>query len=41
MQVSFITNYSTGRAPFPRLSAPPHSSQFPSYQRFYGIVLLH
>ncbi len=26
-QVSFITNYSTGLAPFPRLSAPPHSSQ--------------
>ncbi len=27
VQVSFITNYSTGLAPFPRLSAPPHSSQ--------------
>ncbi len=27
-QVSFITNYSTGLAPFPRLSAPPHSSQW-------------
>ncbi len=26
VQVSFITNYSTGLAPFPRLSAPPHSS---------------
>ncbi len=26
-QVSFITNYSTGLAPFPQLSAPPHSSQ--------------
>ncbi len=25
VQVSFITNYSTGLAPFPRLSAPPHS----------------
>ncbi len=30
VQVSFITNYSTGLAPFPRLSAPPHSPQFPS-----------
>ncbi len=28
VQVSFITNYSTGLAPFPRLSAPPHSSQW-------------
>ncbi len=28
VQVSFITNYSTGLAPFPRLSAPPHSSQY-------------
>ncbi len=27
VQVSFITNYSTGLAPFPRLSALPHSSQ--------------
>ncbi len=27
VQVSFIINYSTGLAPFPRLSAPPHSSQ--------------
>ncbi len=27
VQVSFITNYSTGLAPFPRLSAPPHSPQ--------------
>ncbi len=27
VQVSFITNYSTSLAPFPRLSAPPHSSQ--------------
>ncbi len=27
-QVSFITNYSTGLAPFPRLSAPPHSSHW-------------
>ncbi len=26
-QVSFITIYSTGLAPFPRLSAPPHSPQ--------------
>ncbi len=26
-QVSFIIIYSTGLAPFPRLSAPPHSSQ--------------
>ncbi len=26
VQVSFITNYSTGLAPFPQLSAPPHSS---------------
>ncbi len=25
--MSFITNYSTGLAPFPRLSAPPHSPQ--------------
>ncbi len=25
VQVSFITIYSTGLAPFPRLSAPPHS----------------
>ncbi len=28
VQVSFITNYSTGLAPFPRLSAPPHSPQW-------------
>ncbi len=27
-QVSFIIIYSTGLAPFPRLSAPPHSSQY-------------
>ncbi len=27
-QVSFIIIHSTGLAPFPRLSAPPHSSQF-------------
>ncbi len=29
-QVSFITNYSTGLAPFPRLSAPPHSPHIAS-----------
>ncbi len=29
VQVSFIINYSTGLTPFPRLSAPPHSSQSP------------
>ncbi len=28
VQVSFIIIYSTGLAPFPRLSAPPHSSQY-------------
>ncbi len=28
-QVSFITIYSTGLAPFPRLSAPPHSPHTP------------
>ncbi len=28
VQVSFITNYSTDLAPFPRLSAPPHSPQY-------------
>ncbi len=27
-QVSFIIIHSTGLAPFPRLSAPPHSSQY-------------
>ncbi len=32
VQVSFITNYSTGLAPFPRLSAPPHSSQCVSFE---------
>ncbi len=30
-QVSFIIIYSTGLAPFPRLSAPPHSSQQTSH----------
>ncbi len=29
--MSFITNYSTGLAPFPRLSATPHSSQLNSH----------
>ncbi len=29
-QVSFIIIHSTGLAPFPRLSAPPHSSQWRS-----------
>ncbi len=32
VQVSFITNYSTGLAPFTRLSAPPHSSH-PDFQK--------
>ncbi len=35
-QVSFITNYSTGLAPFPRLSAPPHSSHAPIAPRRPG-----
>ncbi len=36
VQVSFITNYSTGLAPFPRLSAPPHSSHTPIAPRRPG-----
>ncbi len=34
--MSFITNYSTGLAPFPRLSAPPHSSHTPIAPRRPG-----
>ncbi len=36
VQVSFITNYSTGLAPFPRLSAPPHSPHTPIAPRRPG-----
>ncbi len=36
VQVSFITNYSTGLAPFPRLSAPPHSSHGLFYIWFWN-----
>ncbi len=36
VQVLFITNYSTGLAPFPRLSAPPHSSHTPIAPRRPG-----
>ncbi len=35
-QVSFITIYSTGLAPFPRLSAPPHSPHTPIAPRRPG-----
>ncbi len=35
-QVSFITIYSTGLAPFPRLSAPPHSPHTPISPRRPG-----
>ncbi len=35
-QVSFITIYSTGLAPFPRLSAPPHLSHTPIAPRRPG-----
>ncbi len=34
VQVSIITNYSTGLAPFPRLSAPRHSSHLCSHFYF-------
>ncbi len=36
VQVSFIIIYSTGLAPFPRLSAPPHSSHTPIAPRRPG-----
>ncbi len=38
VQVSFIIIYSTGLAPFPRLSAPPHSSQC-SYHRIDFLII--
>ncbi len=46
VQVLFITNYSTGLAPFPRLSAPPHSPQWlcvkiPVDQQFFKYSDLH
>ncbi len=38
-QVSFIIIHSTGLAPFPRLSAPPHSSQICILKSLYFSVL--